>query len=198
MSRVVLRTASGLLAVLLLVGTKPAQADLISIDFGTSASVGALPYAEDGFTFSTLLGGSQVNGSAGDTNRYLNLLGASTPNARVRISGPGAFDLQSFDLRDVSSQPWTVSASSGASLVIPNATAVGTIDFTALAGWTNLTFVDISHTLMGNGANLRLDNFVFNTQAVPEPGSLALVAVSGGVLGLTRFVRRRRQAAATR
>ncbi len=86
-----------------------------------------------------------------------------------------------------------MSASSGATLEIPNATAVGTIDFTALAGWMNLTFVDVTHRLMGNGANLQLDNFVFNIQAVPEPGSLALVAVTGGGLGLTRLVRRRRQ-----
>ncbi len=56
MSRGVMRTASGLLAVLMLVGTKPAQADLVSVDFGTSASFGPLPYTEDGFTFSTFSG----------------------------------------------------------------------------------------------------------------------------------------------
>jgi hypothetical protein len=65
--------------------------------------------------------------------------------------------------------------------------STGTIDFTSLAGWTNLTFVDIAHTASQANANLQLDNFQLNAPSVPEPGSMVLMAVAGvSAIGIRR------------
>lgn len=154
-------------------------ADIV-LDFGTVTFSQDLPYSADGFTFASQQGNSRVLGFSFNTDRYLNLVGdPSGSNVTVRLTGSTPFDFHSVDVEGFGpSRDWTFVASSGSTLNLPGGSPAGTIDFTSLAGWTNLTFVDVIHDDAAANANLRLDNFNVSVSAVPEPSSALLVGAS--------------------
>ena len=186
------------------------------VDFGSGDSAFvSVPntYSEDGMTITALDTGTTADGNFSHFDHVGdNQLGSTFADRNARIhtgnngeeveftfSG-GAFRMVSMDI-EVIEDGLTVTflASTGATFDISSA---GTIDFTALSGWSNIASFRMSAPL-GTGTcslqvvclNMAFDNVTFDlpgTGGVPEPGALALFGI--GLLGLGMAARRRKAA----
>jgi hypothetical protein len=152
----------------------------------------------------TVKGNVMVSGGAevdpGDSPGTLNVNGNYTQTAtgvlNLEFAGPGAGQ---FDVLNVSG----------------NANLAGTLDLTALAGFTPVggesfdvlnygsrtgTFTSVNGLNLGSGYTFQLQYnandlvlTVNNTQAAPEPGSRTLFACGVGIIAVSRFIRRKVQ-----
>ncbi len=155
-------------ALILLSCTSPASA--ATIDFGDGAFQ-ALPYVEDGLTFANLPGTSPaVIGSNGGDGQLV--AGTNVTPIKVRVSGAQPFDLISLDVEQMF-RNWRIESSAGAITAIPG---VGALTLNGTPGWNNLSYFDLIHDPGEANGSIRVDNVVF--EAVPEPNSLAIAAVS--------------------
>jgi hypothetical protein len=155
-----------------------------TVDFGTAFA--NLPYTENGLTFTDVTGTSPASIGGFGADKAL-VGGTNFTPIHVRATGVTPFDLLSFDIETIS-RTWRIESSSGA---IFNPTTAGTINFTLMAGWTNLTYFDIVHSPAEPNGSIRVDDVAFNF--VPEPS--ALVLIIGSMFGLAWTSRPRYSAA---
>ena len=145
------------------------------IDFNNVTTT-SLPYTEESLTFTNT---GQTNPVViGGTDGYLTS-GTNTAPIRILATGTQPFDLESLAVEAIF-RNWTIESSSGASF---SPTATGTIDFTSLTGWTNITSFELIHDPGEANGTIRVDdiNFTF----VPEPTS-GMLLISGLAVALMR------------
>ena len=205
-------------AIVLFVGFTPVHA--VVIDFGASGGPGFslfTPYVEDGMTISPIAttppqtNGQPVHfdivqagqgGSAADNAAHVHM-GNSGEKVQFVFSG-GAFDLLSIGLEFFeldegrTSLPVTFTASSGAT---HSTSSLGTINFAALSGWSNISSFTMEVPLGDYNcatpgvdcSGVTFDDVTFQAAivppppgSVPEPFSTALLATGLFLLALTR------------
>jgi len=140
-----------------------------TVEFGATFS--PLPYSEDGLTFTDVTGNSPavITGFSGD----MELVGGTNSiPIHVRATGLTPFNLLSLDIKQLN-RTWRIESSSGAMF---NPTTTGTINFTAMSGWAEITYFDIIHSPAAANGSIRIDNVSFNL--VPEPSVLAFACMS--------------------
>ena len=137
-----------------------------------------LPYTEEGLTF-TNLPGTEPAVIGGGADGHL-VGGTNVTPIHVRVTGSQPFDLTSLDIENIF-RTWRIESSAGA---IFDPTGTGTVDFTSLTGWTNLTSFDVVHDPGEANGTIRIDNIVFTP--VPEPSAVALLVLSSVCLLLRR------------
>jgi hypothetical protein len=157
-----------------------ASAAIVTFD-GVATS--SLPYTEAGLTFTNLLGTSAAIVAGGADGSLT--AGTNTLPIHVHVAGSQPFNLVSLDIENIF-RTWKIQSSSGA---IFSPTAAGTINFTGMTGWSNLTSFDLIHDPGEANGTIRVDNISFTS--VPEPSAAVLVGLAVGSLGFG-FCRRSR------
>ncbi len=178
-----------------------AHAAVITFDTATS-----FPHVEAGYTTTA------SNNSANFVGCFPPCANNGSPNvfsrsAAITVTGPAAFDLSSFEAGELfqgTTDEWASSIQVTGNLVGGGVvTQLFTIDgihdgaggavdyqvFTLNSGFTNLSSVVFTGLTggFGSGVGFTLDNVtVVPTSSVPEPGSLALVAMAALGLGASR------------
>jgi hypothetical protein len=165
------------LAVVLHLST--ASAEIVKFD-GVATS--SLPYTEAGLAFTNVPGNTPAI-VAGGADGYLTA-GTNFVPIHIHVAGDQPFNLASLDIEELF-RNWRIESSTGA-IVHPSGT--GTLDFSSLPGWSNLTAFDIVHDPAESNGAIRVDNIVFSR--VPEP-SVATVLLALSSFGL--LLRRRRR-----
>src|SRR5262245_21765346 len=108
----------------------------ITVDFDGPFT--ALPYTEDGLTFSDLPGTS-VSVAGGSTGVLVS--GTNTIPIHIRAAGTQPFDLQQIQITQLT-RTWRIESSSGEVLNIPGA---GTLNFAGQPGWSNIIYFASIH-----------------------------------------------------
>lgn len=165
---------------LILVTVAASTASAAIVTFNGVATT-SLPYTEAGLTFTNLPGTSPMivaGGADGDLQGGTN----GTP-IHVHVAGSQAFNLVSLDIESIF-RTWRIQSSTG---TIFNPTTTGTINFTGLTGWTNLTSFDLIHDPGEANGTLTVDNIAFTL--VPEPSAIMLAVLA--VIGVSFKCRRR-------
>ena len=204
-----------------LIGITSPDAWAASVTFGATAGASTnefVSFIENGMTIAPVLttptpssagpphfdhmrgdaGGISLGASDTDNNAVIHR-GNAGEKVLFTFSG-GAFDLLSVDLEafilEAASLTVTFNASSGATL---GASTVGTIDFSVLSGWSNITSFTMGVPLgdytcapSRDCSTVSFDNVVFQEAVisppqVPEPMTLALLAIGLVGLGLGRY-----------
>ncbi len=145
------------------------------VDFN-DISTTTLPYTEKGLTFTDIGGNNSI--VAGGVDGHLTA-GTNIAPIRIRVTGVQPFDLESLVIENLF-RSWSIQASTGAT-VTPIST--GTLDFTGLTGWTNLSSFELIHDPGEANGTIRVDDITFTL--VPEPATASLL-LAGSMLGLVR------------
>ncbi len=215
------------LGVGIIIGSASASHALV-LDFGSSDGLEVVEtgsFTQNGLTMSPVNSGFgpnhwdhlvSVHGATASDNSAGIHRGRNAEEVTFSYLDGAAFDLLSIDiealmLQGASSVTGTFFASSGEEVVV---SGIGTVDFTDLYGWTNITSFSFSVPLQSvmcdqgvrvDCSGMVLDNITFQAYEqnqpsgldtetpsdIPEPGTLALFAL--GLAGLG-FARRKRKA----
>jgi hypothetical protein len=138
-----------------------------------------LPYTEAGLTF-TNMPGTDPAVIAGGADGHL-VAGTNGTPIHVRVTGSQPFDLVTLDIENMF-RTWRIESSAGA---VFHPTTAGTVDFTGLTGWTNLTSFDVVHNPTAANGTIRVDNVVF--AFVPEPTAGSLIGLAIMLVSLRRW-----------
>lgn len=176
-----------------------ARADAAVIDFEAFPVGLFASHTEQGVTF-TASGGGGLISRTGTPNGTQGLLETHSPRLELRADIAGGASFVAVDLGDFNADPDTIF------LEIFNAGNVSLgfasllIDAASADMWTlSLSAPDIAYAIFGarapalNGSSVFADNFTWTPEdtgsAVPEPGSLSLLAL--GLAATARRLRRR-------
>ncbi len=179
-----LKSAGFLLGLLFMFGS---AADAALVTF-TGIGATEFGWTENGITIDPTLGGAGNHFHDLDGDDQAETF--TSDGIPVRITGGGLFSLLSIDFISFSTGAFATFTSSAGGMALIN--TAGTFDFTGVAGFSNVTFVDFTMNIPPAGEyRMEWDNVNADLAAVPEPSTGAILLA--GVIALVPVWRRRQR-----